>query len=97
MRTITMIALTLISLTGMVLMYALDASNQADRMAGFCLSLAFAANIPLGLSLVTGNVRGFTKCAVVNACVLVMYCVGNIVGAQFHGKTHSPWMGGCRC
>jgi hypothetical protein len=30
----------LIRLTGMALMYALDSSNQAGRMAGFCLSLA---------------------------------------------------------
>lgn len=90
MRTATMIVLTLISLTGMALMYALDTSNQAGRMAGFCLSLAFAANMPLGLSLVTSNVRGFTKRAVVNACVLVMYCVGNIVGPQCFSVDEAP-------
>jgi MFS family permease len=90
MRTITMIVLTLISLTGMVLMYALDAGNQAGRMAGYCLSLAFSANMPIGLSLITSNVRGFTKRAVVNACVLVMYCVGNIVGPQFFSVSEAP-------
>ncbi|KAJ5886987.1 uncharacterized protein N7473_009661 [Penicillium subrubescens] len=90
MRTITMIVLTLISLTGMALKYALDASIQPGRMAGFCLSLAFAANMPLGLSLVTSNVREFTKRAVVNACVLVMYCVGNIVGPQFSSVDEAP-------
>jgi hypothetical protein len=90
MRTITMIVLTLISLTGMALKYALDASIQPGRMAGFCLSLAFAANMPLGLSLVTSNVREFTKRVVVNACVLVMYCVGNIVGPQFFSVDEAP-------
>lgn len=89
-RTITMVVLTLISLTGMILMYAVDASDQAGRMAGFCLSLAFAANMPLGLSLVTSNVQGFTKRAVVNACVLVMYCAGNIVGPQFFSVAEAP-------
>lgn len=90
MRTSTMIVLTLISLTGMALMYAPDAGNKAGRMAGYCLSLAFADNMPLGLSLVTSNVRGCTKRAVVNGWVLVMYCVGNIVGPQFFSVDEAP-------
>lgn len=89
-RTLTMMGLTLISLTGMVLMYALDAGNQDGRMAGFCLSLAYSANMPLAMSVITSNVRGITKRAVVNACVLVMYCVGNIVGPQFFSVEEAP-------
>lgn len=89
-RTLTMMALALISLLGMVLMYALEESNQAGRMAGFCLSLAFSANMPLAMSLITSNVRGLTKRAVVNASVLVMYCVGNIVGPQFFSVAEAP-------
>jgi hypothetical protein len=46
--------------------------------------------MPLGLLLVTSNVRGFTKRAVVNACVLVMYCVANIVGPQFFSVDEAP-------
>lgn len=34
-------------------------------VVGHCLSLAFLANMPLGLTLTYGNVRGFTKRAVV--------------------------------
>ena len=83
-------ALTLTSLLGMVLMYALEENNQAGRMAGFCLSLAFSANMPLAMSLITSNVRGLTKRAVVNASVLVMYCVGNIVGPQFFSVAEAP-------
>ncbi|CAG8143216.1 unnamed protein product [Penicillium salamii] len=89
-RTLTMMTLALISLSGMVLMYALPDSNQAGRMAGFCLSLAFSANMPLAMSLITSNVRGLTKRAVINACVLVMYCVGNIVGPQFFNVDEAP-------
>ncbi|KAJ9483193.1 hypothetical protein VN97_g10219 [Penicillium thymicola] len=89
-RTLTMMALALISLLGMVLMYALPDSNQAGRMAGFCLSLAFSANMSLAMSLITSNVRGLTQRAVVNACVLVMYCVGNIVGPQFFSMDEAP-------
>lgn len=89
-RTLTMMVLSLTSLLGMVLMYALPDSNQAGRMAGFCLSLAFSANMPLAMSLITSNVRGLTKRAVINACVLVMYCVGNIVGPQFFSVDEAP-------
>lgn len=89
-RTLTMMALTLTSLLGMVLMYVLPDNNQAGRMAGFCLSLAFSANMPLAMSLITSNVHGFTKRAVINACVLVMYCVGNIVGPQFFNVDEAP-------
>ena len=89
-RTVVMMSLSLISLVGMVLMYALDPANQAGRMAGFCLSLAFSANMPLSMSLITSNVGGFTKRAVINACVLIMYCVGNIVGPQFFSVEEAP-------
>jgi MFS family permease len=89
-RTISMIILTCISLVGIVLMYALEASNRSGRLAGFCLSLAFAANMPLSLSLVASNVGGFTKRAVVNASVLVAYCAGNIAGPQFFSVDEAP-------
>lgn len=89
-RLLTMEALTSISLAGMVLMYALDPANQAGRMAGFCLSLAFSANMPLALSLITSNMGGFTKRATANACILIMYCVGNIAGPQFFSVSEAP-------
>ncbi|KAB5530270.1 major facilitator superfamily domain-containing protein [Coniochaeta sp. 2T2.1] len=89
-RTLTMIILTLISVVGMLMMYALDHSNQSGRLAGFCLSLAFSANMPLAMSLITSNVAGYTKRSVVNACVSVMYCVGNIVGPQFFSVDEAP-------
>ncbi|EMT72223.1 hypothetical protein FOC4_g10000416 [Fusarium odoratissimum] len=89
-RTIMMMCLTIISLIGMVLMYALDSTNQSGRLAGFCLSLAFSANMPLAMCLITSNLAGFTKRAVVNACVLIMYSAGNIVGPQFFNVHDAP-------
>ncbi|KAF6519557.1 hypothetical protein HZS61_015974 [Fusarium oxysporum f. sp. conglutinans] len=89
-RTVMMMCLTIISLIGMVLMYALDSTNQSGRLAGFCLSLAFSANMPLAMSLITSNLAGFTKRAVVNACVLIMYSAGNIVGPQFFNVHDAP-------
>ena len=89
-RVVVMMCLTIISMIGIVLMYALDPTNQAGLLAGFCLSLAFAANMPLGLSLVASNVGGFTKKAVANACVLVAYCIGNITGPQFFKLEEAP-------
>ncbi|KAL5002005.1 major facilitator superfamily domain-containing protein [Aspergillus recurvatus] len=90
MRTIVIFSFAIISLVGMVLMFALDENNRSGRLAGFCLSLAFSASMPISLSLVTSNVGGMTKKATVNACVLVMYCVGNIVGPQFFNVEDAP-------
>ncbi|KAL3484517.1 major facilitator superfamily domain-containing protein [Aspergillus germanicus] len=87
-RTLIMLTLTLTSLLGMVLMYTL--TNPSGQLAGFCLALAFSANMPISLSLVTSNICGATKRATVNACVLVMYCVGNVVGPQFFSVDEAP-------
>ncbi|KAI3066890.1 hypothetical protein CBS147353_7884 [Aspergillus niger] len=90
MRLIVIFSFAVISMIGMVLMYALDEKNQSGRLAGFCLSLAFSASMPISLSLVTSNVGGMTKKTTVNACVLVMYCVGNVVGPQFFNVEDAP-------
>ncbi|EEP82848.1 predicted protein [Uncinocarpus reesii 1704] len=92
-RTVVMLSLCLISLVGMVMMYALDPGNRSGRLAGFCLTMAFSANMPLGLSLVASNVGGLTKKAVINACIFVMYCVGNVVGPQFFRVDEAPRYG----
>jgi hypothetical protein len=46
--------------------------------------------MPILLSLVTSNICGAMKRLTVNACVLVMYCVGNIVGSQFLSVDEAP-------
>lgn len=85
-----MTSLTIISMIGMVMMFALDNSQRNGKLGGFCLALAFAANQPLGLSLVASNVAGFSKKATVNAMMFVAYCIGNIVGPQFFSPSEAP-------
>lgn len=89
-RTLTMFTLTLTSVVGMVVMYATNPAHRSARLAGYCLCMGFAANMPLGLSLITSNVGGFTKKATVNACTFIMYCAGNIVGPQFFSIEQAP-------
>ena len=87
-RLALMIFNTLSSMIGMIMVYGLD--GQAGRMAGLCLGVAFATNIPLTLSLISSNVGGFTKRSVVGATVFVAYCVGNIAGPQFFLSSEEP-------
>jgi MFS family permease len=89
-RLVTMFCLNLISLVGMVLVYALPATNKGGRLGGYCLCTVFAANIPLALSLISSNVGGFTKKATVNAVLFIAYCAGNIAGPQFYKTEEAP-------
>ena len=89
-RIITMFCFTMISVCGVVMMYALDPAMKSGRMAGFCLMMAFVANMPLGLSLISSNVGGFTKKTVVNSMFFVAYCIGNIIGPQFFYTSEAP-------
>lgn len=69
MRTIFMAGNLAISLVGVVMIRQLDATHVWPKFIGFCLSLAYTANIPLTLSMSSGNVGGFTKKSTVNAMV----------------------------
>ena len=89
-RVITMIILTIFSIIGMVLMYTLTDEQKNAKLAGFCLTMAFAANQPLGQSLIASNVAGFTKKATVSMMMFVGYCASNIVGPQFFYTYESP-------
>ena len=88
-RLITMFCLTLVSCAGVAIMYAAR-DNRAAGLAGYCLSMAFSANMPLGLSLISSNVGGFTKKATVTGLNFVGYCLGNIVGPQFFTLEEAP-------
>ena len=72
------------STAGMVMIYALPHHARNAKLSGFCLAMAFAANMPLCLSMVASNVGGFSKKATVNAMVFIAYCTGNIVRPQFY-------------
>lgn len=58
-----------VSLVGAALVRQLPQHNKWGRFAGACLSLAYSANFPLLMSLMSGNFGGFTKKTTVNALV----------------------------
>lgn len=89
-RIFMMISSTAASLVGVLLVWKLDESNQVGRLMGLYVSVGYAINIPLCMSLVTSNVAGFSKRSVVTALVFVAYCVGNICGPQFYDESQAP-------
>lgn len=60
-----------IAITGAVLVRQLPGHMKWARLAGACMSGAYGANFPLIMSLVSGNVGGFTKKATVNSIVRI--------------------------
>lgn len=89
-RLMIMVMNVLISLTGMILVYALPNTNPYSRLAGIWLCSPFVANTPLSLSLITSNVGGLTKKATVSAMVFIAYSTGNIIAPQFFFTRESP-------
>lgn len=85
-----MIINTLISAVGLILVWKLDGDLRVGRMFGLCLSIVYAVNLPLSLSVVTSNVAGFTKKSVVTNLIFVSYCAGNIVGPQLFVSSEEP-------
>lgn len=79
-----MVTLTFVTIAGMVMMYALPYQTRHAKLACFCLAMAFATNMPLGLSMVILSVGGFSRKATVNAMVHMAYCIGSIVRPQFY-------------
>ena len=89
-RIFMMIFSTIASLIGVLLVWKLDESNKVGRLMGLYVSVGYAINIPLCMSLVTSNVAGFSKRSVVTAMIFVSYCVGNICGPQFYDESQAP-------
>lgn len=65
-----------LSIMGSVLVRQLPAQNKWGRFMGVATSTAYAVNFPLQLSLLTGNVGGFTKKATVSAMVRQILAYG---------------------
>ncbi|CAK7227581.1 hypothetical protein SBRCBS47491_006619 [Sporothrix bragantina] len=89
-RLATMVFMVAFSVIGTVMMFAIDPVHKEARLAGFCLTVAYVANLPLSLALVTSNVAGYTKKTVILAMVFVSYCIGNIAGPQFFKSSQAP-------
>ncbi|KAL4897133.1 major facilitator superfamily domain-containing protein [Aspergillus ambiguus] len=79
---------TTVSLIGCVLIYAVD--SQGAQLFGVFIFVAFAAGIPLTMSLVSSNVAGFTKKATVSSMMFIAYCVGNIIGPFLFFEDEAP-------
>ncbi|KAH7371479.1 major facilitator superfamily domain-containing protein [Pyrenochaeta sp. MPI-SDFR-AT-0127] len=90
MRTYFMAGNLAISLIGVVMIRQLDATHVWPKFIGFCLSIAYTANIPLTLSMSSGNIGGFTKKSTVNAMIFIAYCTGNIIGPQLFFDKEAP-------
>lgn len=56
------------AIIGAVLLRQLH-NNRWGQFFGYCLTMAYTPNLPLILSMISGNVAGFTKKMTVNAMV----------------------------
>ncbi|GLI77810.1 hypothetical protein PoHVEF18_006104 [Penicillium ochrochloron] len=89
-RIMAMMLNVTVAVIGIVLIYTLDDIHKVVKLVGLAFVSAFAANIPLSLSIVTSNVAGSTKRSTVSVAMFAAYCVGNIVGPQFFYASQEP-------
>jgi ACS family allantoate permease-like MFS transporter len=64
--------------------------NQGSKLFGLWIFVAYASGIPISLSMISSNVAGFTKKAVVSAMLFIAYCVGNIIGPFLFFPDQAP-------
>lgn len=81
-------ALSIISLIGSILVRF--GPNIGSNLFGLFIFIAYAAGIPISLSMITSNVAGFTKKAVVTGMMFVAYCAGNIIGPFLFFSSEAP-------
>lgn len=75
-RCIIAAALSVVSLVGSILVRY--GPNVGSNLFGLFIFIAYAAGIPISISMISSNVAGFTKKAVASAMLFVAYCAGNI-------------------
>ncbi|EXJ92787.1 hypothetical protein A1O3_01339 [Capronia epimyces CBS 606.96] len=78
------------AIIGAALVYYLASDNQAGRLAGFYMTAASNAALPLQLSLLNSNTAGHTKRSITNAILFLGYAVGFIIGPQFFLTSQAP-------
>ncbi|CAI7593544.1 unnamed protein product [Penicillium crustosum] len=89
-RTYWMTFNTIMALIGTVMIRQINPDYIWSRFMGYCLIIAFSANFPLTLAMITSNTAGFTKKSTVTAIVFIAYCAGNIVGPQIMFAREAP-------
>ncbi|CAI7630865.1 unnamed protein product [Penicillium pancosmium] len=89
-RTFWMMLSFAVALVGAALVRELPENDKWGRYAGTCLMGANSASFPLLMSMVSGNIGGFTKKTTVNALSFIAYCAGNIIGPQLFFEREAP-------
>ncbi|KAJ5398829.1 Major facilitator superfamily domain general substrate transporter [Penicillium sp. CMV-2018d] len=89
-RTYWMTFNTIMALIGTVMIRQINPDYIWSRFMGYCLIIAFSANFPLTMTMITSNTAGFTKKTTVTAVVFIAYCAGNIVGPQIMFAREAP-------
>ncbi|KAJ5973267.1 MFS allantoate transporter [Penicillium waksmanii] len=89
-RTYWMMLSFAVALVGAALVRQLPEIEKWGRYAGTCLMGANSASFPLLMSMVSGNIGGFTKKTTVNALSFIAYCAGNIIGPQLFFEREAP-------
>jgi ACS family allantoate permease-like MFS transporter len=89
-RSLAGIPLTVVSIIGAVLVWALPRDQKIARLAGFYLSLAFAIPTFVAMTFLASNIAGRTKKTFVTGMVLVSNCVGNLIGPQTFRDKDAP-------
>ncbi|KGQ12021.1 putative transporter [Beauveria bassiana D1-5] len=89
-RTYWMMLTFATALVGAALVRQMPEENKWGRYAGTCLMGANSASFPLLMSMVSGNIGGFTKKTTVNALTFTAFCAGNIIGPQLFFEREAP-------
>lgn len=68
-RTYWMLFNTTMALIGSIMIRQVEEEHIWTRFMGYCLIIAFSANFPLTMTMITSNTAGFTKKSTVTAVV----------------------------
>ncbi|KAM0549175.1 hypothetical protein ACHAPJ_009484 [Fusarium lateritium] len=79
-----------VSIAGAAMVREVDPSHKWTRVMGSGLSIAFTANFPIAMAMVSSNFGGFTKKTTVSAMIFIVYCAGNIIGPHLFFPTEAP-------
>ncbi|BEJ05647.1 hypothetical protein CcaverHIS641_0301690 [Cutaneotrichosporon cavernicola] len=89
-RSLAGIPLTVVSIIGGVMVWALPRDQKIARLAGFYLSLAFAIPTFVAMTFLASNIAGRTKKTFVTGMILVFNCTGNLIGPQTFRDKDAP-------
>lgn len=79
-RCVSIALLNIVSLAGCLMIKLVSPDRRLTRLAGLWLIGGYASAFPTILSLISSNITGHTKKAVVSAVLFLGFCSGYIVG-----------------